>query len=141
MPQYIEFFQNHPLLVMAFIGLFVGLMWTLVAGRSQGLRRVGAMEATRLINSDDALVVDVRSDAEFRQGHIINAINVPEKQLDGHAEKLDKHRTRPLIMVCRTGQSAARVGAALRKRGFESIYTLDGGLTSWQAASLPLAKK
>ena len=140
MPRYLEFFQNHPLLVMAFLAITCGLAWTLVAGRNQGLKRVGTMEATRLINSEDAVVVDVRSDAEFRQGHIINAINVPEKQLDTHSDKLDKHRDKPLIMVCRTGQSAARAGAALRKQGFESIYTLDGGLTSWQSASLPLAK-
>lgn len=141
MSRYLEFFQNHPILVMAFIGVAGGLVWTLLAGRSMGLRRVASTEATRLINSEDAVVVDVRTDAEFRTGHIINAINVPEKQLDAHLDRLGKEREKPLVMVCRTGQIASRVGAALKKQGFERVHVLDGGLTSWESANLPLARK
>jgi rhodanese-related sulfurtransferase len=126
---------------MAFIGVAGGLVWTLLAGRTGGVRRVHTAEATRLINSEDAAVVDVRTDAEFRNGHIINAINVPEKQLDTHADKLEKLRERPVVMVCRTGQAAARVSAQLRKKGFQNLHILDGGLMGWQSANLPLAKK
>ena len=90
MSRYIEFFQNHPILVLAFIGVAGALMWTILAGRVQGVRRVNATDATRLINSEDAAVVDVRTDAEYRAGHIINAVNVPEKQLDSQVDKLGK---------------------------------------------------
>jgi len=141
MPQAIEFFRNHPLLVMAFIAIVAGLVWTFLAGRSKGVRRLGPMEVTRLINSDDAVVVDVRSDAEFRQGHIINALNVPENQLESQLSKLEKYRSRPVIAVCRAGQLSARAGAALRRAGFEDVYMLAGGLMAWEGASLPLSKK
>ena len=83
------------------------------------MKRVGPSEATRLINSEDALVVDVRSDGEFRQGHIINALNVPEKELDSRLDKLEKYKQTPIITVCRTGQFSAKAGAALRRQGFE----------------------
>ena len=141
MPQYIEFFRNHPLLVMAFMAIATGLAWTFVAGRSGGVKRVGPSEATRLINSEEALVVDVRSDGEFRQGHIINALNVPEKELDSRLDKLEKYKQTPIITVCRTGQFSAKAGAALRRQGFERVHTLAGGLASWEGASLPLLKK
>jgi len=141
MPQYIEFFRNHSLLVMAFLAIITGLAWTFVAGRSGGVKRLGPAEATRLINSEDAVIVDVRSDGEFRQGHIINALNVPEKQLEAQLGKLSKHKDKPLITVCRTGQVSAKAATALRRHGFERVNTLAGGLLSWEGASLPLSKK
>lgn len=141
MPQYIEFFRNHPLLVMAFLAIATGLAWTLVAGRSAGVRRLGPAEATRLINSDDAVVVDVRGDGDFRQGHIINALNVPEKQLESQLAKLQKYKDKPVITVCRNGQSSAKAAAVLRRQGFQRVHTLAGGLLAWEGASLPLLKK
>ena len=141
MPQALEFFQNHPILVLAFIGIVGGLAWTFVAGRAGGVTRLGPSDVTRLINSEDAVVVDVRGDAEFRQGHIINALNVPEAQIDAELKRLEKHRTTPVILVCRTGQSAARSASALRKAGFEKVHILAGGIAGWEGASLPLVKK
>jgi rhodanese-related sulfurtransferase len=141
MPQAIEFFRNHPLLVMAFIGIFAGLVWTFIAGRAKGVARLGPVQVTQLINSDDAVVLDVRSDGEFRQGHIINAINVPESQLASKAAELDKYKSRAVITVCRTGQASAKASAALKQLGFEKMYTLTGGLVAWEGASLPLSKK
>ena len=141
MPQAIEFFRNHPLLVMSFIGILAGLVWTLVAGRRTGVTRLAPNDVTRLINSEDAVVIDVRSDGEFRQGHIINAINVPESQIGSPNPALDKHKERPVITVCRTGQTSARAGAALKRAGFSRVHTLAGGLLSWEGASLPLSKK
>ena len=141
MPQAVEFFRNHPLLIMAFIGIVMGLVWTFVAGRAQGVARLAPSDVTRLINSEDAVVIDVRSDGEFRQGHIINAINVPESQIASADSTLAKHRGDPVITVCRTGQLSARAGAALKRAGFERVHTLAGGLLAWESASLPLSKK
>ncbi len=141
MPQAIEFFRNHPILVMSFIGICAGLVWTLVAGRGAGGPRLGPVEATRMINSEDAVVVDVRSDGEFRQGHIINAINVPESLLESQIDKLEKFRERPVILVCRTGQASGKASAALKRKGFARVHTLAGGLMAWEGANLPLAKK
>ena len=141
MPQAIEFFRNHPVLIMAFIGIVAGLAWTFIAGRSKGVARLGPLQVTQLINADDAVVLDVRSDGDFRQGHIINAINVPESQLASKAAELDKFKSRAIITVCRNGQSSAKAGAALKKLGFEQVHTLAGGILAWEGASLPLSKK
>ncbi len=141
MPQVIEFFRNHPLLVMAFMAIVTALAWTFVAGRSKGIRRLAPNDVTRLINSEDAVVVDVRSDAEFRTGHIINALNIPENQIESNLKKLQKHRGKPIITVCKNGQLSAKAGAALKREGFENVNTLAGGLAAWEAAGLPLAKK
>lgn len=141
MPQAVEFFRNHPLLVMAFMAIVTALAWTFVAGRSQGIRRLAPNDVTRLINSEDAVVVDVRPDAEFRAGHIINSLSLPEKQLESNLKKLHKHRGKPIIVVCKMGQLSAKAGAVLKREGFENVSTLAGGLSAWEGAGLPLSKK
>ncbi len=136
----LEFFSNHPGLSMAFLLILGALLWTLVQGRSHGVRKVNPSDATRLINSDDALVLDVRSDIEYKQGHIINSVHIPQSYLNDQIQKLEKHRERPIIMACKAGSDSARVGAMLLKRGFSKVYSLNGGIAAWEAANLPLVK-
>ena len=87
------------------------------------------------------MVLDVRSDGEFNQGHIVNALNIPQKSIQEQLSKLNKYRDRPIIMACRNGQIASGVGSTLRKNGFEQVYNLAGGLVAWEGANLPLVKK
>jgi len=135
------FFQNHPLLVLAFVAVNVALVITLVRGAGGGVPKVGPLEGTRLINHEDGVVVDVRSDGEFRNGHIVNAINLAANFIPDQAGKLEKYRRRTIILVCANGQHSVRAGANLRKLGFEKIYVLAGGIAAWEGASLPLTRK
>jgi rhodanese-related sulfurtransferase len=136
-----EFIANHSSLVLAFVVILAMLIWTLWQGASRGLKKLSPMDATQLINREDAVVIDVRSDGEFNQGHIVNAVNIPQKSLEEQLSKLEKYRERPIITACRNGQIALGVGNRLRKNGFEQVYNLAGGLTAWEGANLPLVKK
>ena len=136
-----EFIANHSSLVLAFVVILGMLIWTLWQGASRGLKKLSPMDATQLINREDAVVIDVRSDGEFNQGHIVNAVNIPQKSLEEQLSKLEKYRDRPIITACRNGQIALGVGNRLRKNGFEQVYNLAGGLTAWEGANLPLVKK
>lgn len=136
-----EFFSNHSSLAMAFVVILGTLLWTLWQGLGRGLKKLSPMDATQLINREDAVVVDVRTDGEFNQGHIVNAVNIPKKSIEEQLTKLNKYRNRPIIMACRTGQVASGVGSTLRKNGFEQVYNLAGGLVAWEGANLPLVKK
>ena len=137
----LEFFSNNPALCMAFIAILGGIAWTFFQGSARGVRKLSPMDATRLINQEDAVIIDVRSDGEFRQGHIVNALNIPESQLAGRLGKLNKYRARPVITACRTGQISVKAGSTLVADGFENVYTLNGGILAWEGASLPLTKK
>ena len=141
MEQYLEFFGNHLGLCMAFLVLIGVMLWTFTQGAGPGVKKVGPMDVTRLINHEDALVLDVRSDGEFNNGHILNAMHIPQQHLDEQIDKLHKFRERPIITACRTGQTSARASNALRKQGFEKVYYLSGGLLAWEDANLPLTKK
>ena len=136
-----EFFSNNPGLCMAFIAILGGIAWTFLQGSPRGVRKLSPMDATRLINHEDAVIVDVRPDGEYRQGHIVNALNIPESQLSERLGKLNKYRARPIITTCRTGQVSAKAGGKLVAGGFEKVYSLNGGILAWEGASLPLTKK
>lgn len=136
------FFQNHPILVLAFVAVNIALIVTLVRGAGTGgIPKVGPLEVTRLINHEEAVVVDLRNDGEFRNGHIVNAINLLAKFIPEQANKLEKYRRRALILVCANGQQSARAGASLRKLGFEKVFVLAGGIGAWEGANLPLTRK
>ena len=136
-----EFIANHSSLVLAFLVILGLLIWTLWQGAGRGLKKLSPADATQLINREDAVVLDVRSDGEFNQGHIVNAVNIPQKSLEEQLSKLEKYRDRPIITACRNGQTAVGVGNRLRKNGFEQVYNLAGGLLAWESANLPLVKK
>lgn len=115
-----------------------GTMLVWPAFRRSGGSSVTPQDAILMINRQDAVVLDVRSAEEFGKGHVINARNVPLAQLDGRAGELQKHRAKPVI-VCEDGVRASGA-AALRKLGFEKVYTLSGGVAAWQQAGLPVEK-
>lgn len=138
MPQLLEFIANHTILSTIFFVLTGALVWTFVGGG--GSQRVEPAQATRLINHENALVIDVRSDGEYAQGHIINAIHEPLGGLAQQISRLEKYRDRTIITACRNGQQAASASGILRKNGFENVFSLSGGIAAWQGASLPLTK-
>lgn len=125
---------------MAFLLVLGALVWTFFQGRARGVKKLTPGDATRLINSEEALVIDVRSDSEFKKGHIVNAVHVPHSYLNDHLSKLEKHRDKPVILACRTGSDSARAGSVLVARGFEKVYAISGGILGWESANLPLVK-
>lgn len=141
MERLLEFAVNHWGLTLALLGILAALVGTFVYPRIQGIRKVTPLDATQMINREEALVLDVRGEAEFNEGHILNSLHIPMKYLSDQMRKMEKHRSRPIITVCRTGQQSAGASAVLRKHGFERVYNLSGGILAWQNASLPLTKK
>lgn len=139
MAQFGEFVVNN-LLLFTLLGVILALLAWNLSGGLGGAQAVEPGEATRLINREDARVLDIRPAAEYEQGHILNAIHVPAGELEQRLKQLDKHRQRPVIVVCRSGATSTGACATLAKAGFEKVYSLKGGIMAWQNANLPLTK-
>ena len=135
--QLTEFTSNHPLLVAAFVAILVMLVAGELRQRLSGVNEIGPGEATRMLNHDNAVIVDMREDKDYREGHIVNAVHTPASNSDA-VQKLEKFRERPVIVYCRSGHSSAGFCGKLRKQGFASVYNLAGGVLAWQKAGLPL---
>jgi rhodanese-related sulfurtransferase len=140
MEQLLEFTGNHPFLISAFLIVLSALAWNLVSDPG-GKNAVDPMGATGMINHEDAVVLDVRSMAEFKDGHIVNAVNIPLNGLNSNLKQLEKHRGRPIVAVCRSGSRSGAACKLLRKQGFENVKNLRGGMMAWESANLPVKRK
>ena len=110
--------------------------------RSQGDKTlVSPVEATMLINREDAIIVDVRDQGEYARGHIPNARHIPLGELARRSSELEKLKARPLILCCASGARSGSALATLRKAGFEKLFNLRGGLYEWEKAGQPVSRK
>jgi rhodanese-related sulfurtransferase len=141
--QFLAFLQKNPLhLVLLGTAVVTGgmLVWPLVSRLVRPGHEASPVEAVQLINRRDAVVIDLRDAAEYASGHITNARHIPEAQLVERMKELEKFKTRPIIVTCRSGTRAAGAAAVLRKHGFGEALVLRGGIGAWQQAGMPLEK-
>jgi len=134
--QLIEFATNHAVLVGSFVVLLIVF---LITESRRGAPGVSIHEATLLINKEKAIVLDLRSNAEFKAGHINDAVNLPYTSLASRISELDKYKGRPVILVCKMGQHAKAASKTLTQAGFDA-KRLNGGMMEWGSANLPLVK-
>jgi rhodanese-related sulfurtransferase len=106
----------------------------------KGGEKLSPQQLVNRVNRDQAVVVDVRDAKEFAKGHIVDALNVPHSKVADHLGELEKHKSQPIILVCKMGQHSSAVGKVLAEKGFEKVYRLGGGLVEWQNLQLPLVK-
>lgn len=104
------------------------------------MKGVGTADATRLINSRDAILLDVREPKDFEGGRLPNALHIPLSQLESRGADLAKHAGKPVIAYCENGSRSRTAGAALAKAGLTEVYHLNGGFRAWKDAGLPVEK-
>ncbi|PUA18189.1 rhodanese-like domain-containing protein [Glaciimonas sp. PCH181] len=102
--------------------------------------KVTTLQATQLINQGKTLVLDVRDAEGFSAGHLIDSKNIPLKDLTTRLVEIEKFKAKNVIVVCQTGTQASKATAQLTKAGFAQVYSLDGGIASWQTQGLPTIK-
>lgn len=140
MEHFPEFVANHLFLFSLLVAILALLAWSFFGSKAGGVPQVGPAEATRLVNRENARMLDVRPGDDFRQGHIINALNMPAGDTGAVPKTLGKNRQKPVIIYCNTGMESVRVARELKKDGFENLYILKGGLQAWRNASLPVTR-
>ena len=140
MKQFGTFVINHWVLFVALLAVVAMFVMNVLKGRFLGFKEIKPAEAVQLLNHKDAIVVDVRDDNDFSTGHILNAINLPLGVMEQRMDELEKYRSKPVIISCRTGQQSARAGMILHRQGFTDVYKLAGGMMAWQSANMPVSK-
>ena len=138
----IGFIQQNWHLFAALAVILALLALDPVRRRSGGIQSVSAVQLPQLMNHEGAIVLDVGEAAEFKKGHIPKAINMPVSQLKNDLGRLEKYRTKdtPIVLSSHANQHANRAATILRKNNFSNLYTLSGGLVSWEKENLPLER-
>ncbi len=140
MAQLAEFIGNHVLLVTLFLAVLFLFLFSAYKQASEGMKSINVEQLTRLVNQQNAKLVDIRPEEAYKQGHIVNAINMPMDKLVTGKVKLDGLKKRPVVVYCQVGQTSMKACKVLNQAGIETAFSLQGGLNAWLKDKLPLTR-
>lgn len=92
----------------------------------------------KISSTPGAVVLDVRTEGEFSQGHIQNAVNISwnDPTFDGKINNIPKNS--PIFIYCLSGSRSMSAANFMRRNGYSNVYELMGGMMKWTAANFPL---
>ena len=136
-----KFFQDTQNLLLIAVAFVSGamLLWPYIK-RGSGGPSVSTLQATMMMNNEDGQIVDLREEADFSKGHLLNARSIPLVQLEKRVGELSRYKDKPVIVHCETGSRSNAALEILKKNGFTKAFNLHGGIAAWQQAGLPLEK-
>lgn len=102
----------------------------------------GSISAEQFLSSPprDALVLDVRTQAEFADGHIASAVNIPHDELASRLEEIGGHTDLPIVVYCERGGRAANATEVLEQAGYSRVIHLEGDMSGWRAEGRPVVR-
>lgn len=103
------------------------------------IKKIDIQQVQKLLETENALLVDVRESNEFNSSHIPLAVSIPLSQLDDYLADL-KEQNRPVIFQCQSGVRSQKAAEKMATHLVEeqTIYTMIGGIAAWQQANLPI---
>lgn len=103
------------------------------------IKRATVNEINELLNNDgECQVIDVREFSEYNTERIADAQLMPLSNFEKHADEID--HTKPVYLMCRTGNRAKQAAERLMNKGFNDIHVIEGGMTAWSGADLPVVR-
>jgi molybdopterin/thiamine biosynthesis adenylyltransferase/rhodanese-related sulfurtransferase len=102
------------------------------------ISEIDTTRARELVESGDVLVVDVREQDEWDEGHIPGAVHIPRGHLESRIERAASDQTRAIVLYCAAGNRSAFGARALEELGYEDVASLAGGFTDWKRNGFPV---
>lgn len=128
--------MNWKLVLLVFIFIFISSSFVIKAS-AESYTNVFVSEAKTMIRSNPSLVIlDVRTQSEYDEGHIRNAKLIPHTELEGRLDELNK--TDEILVYCRLGGRSATASQLLVDNGFLYVYNMLGGITEWIVEGYPV---
>ena len=140
MDRLVDYFTNHPFLAGGAVLMAVLVLGYELRRRGEGSLAVAPAEAIRLMNGG-AVLVDVRSANQFKDGHIEGARNVPGDQIADGGKGLEKYAGKRVVLYCDSGTAAGAAVRTLLRAGAKDVFSLRGGLAAWRQDNLPIVKE
>lgn len=139
MPTLISFISEHATLTLLLVVLLLLIFIIETLRSKQKALTLSPTETITAMNHQRAVVLDIRNKEAYQQNHIIDAISISADALLKDEKKLNKWKTKPLILVSATGIETQKLAAILIKKGYNAKI-LQGGMRGWVTAGLPLVR-
>ena len=139
MDRLLDYSINHPLLAGGLVLMTFIVLGYEIRQRAALASAVAPNEAIRLVNSG-AVLVDLRSANQFKDGHIAGAKNLPGDQLAADPKAVGKLTAKTVVLYCGDGATTAAAQRTLARAGVANVFSLRGGLAAWKQENLPVVK-
>lgn len=127
--------------ILVLLIAFVLVNINLVQAQSSKVKALNPSEFEGLMKNKGAVrVLDVRTADEMSEGYLLGAINIDfnSGNFNNEIAKMDKRRT--YLIYCKVGGRSGEAAKMMREAGFTHLYSLDGGIDTWQEAGKPIEK-
>ena len=139
MDRLLDYSINHPLLAGGLVLMALVVLAFEMRQRGGLSGAIGPNEAVRLMN-EGAVLVDLRSANQYKDGHITGAKNLPGDQVAADPKAVEKLASRTVVLYCDDGATTAAAQRTLERAGIKNVFSLRGGLAAWKQENLPVAR-
>ena len=139
MDRLIDYSTNHPFLAGGLLLMTLLVLAFELRQRGAAAAAIAPFEAIRMMNGG-AVLVDLRSANQFKDGHIEGARNVPGDQIATEPKTLERLAGKTLVLYCDSGTTTAAAQRTLEQAGAKNVFSLRGGLAAWKQENLPVVK-
>ncbi len=101
-------------------------------------KTVTVHHAAALKHRKDIMLIDVREDWEYAQGHIPGVKHIPLGDIGKKLKKIPRNKT--VILTCRSGSRSGRAYAQLTSKGFDNVHNMTGGFLAWKKAGYEIER-
>jgi len=113
---------------------------TVIEYRQGNYKATSSTEAAELIADGKPFILDVRTPAEFKRGHLKNAVLIPVQELQNRIHEVSRYQNRDVLIYCATGNRSTVASKLLIDKGFKSIFNLRYGIYEWSKKNYPITK-
>lgn len=124
-------------------GLLLSFIFLFILNEANAADSTKSLEVQDFIyrtNKPKSVIIDIRSQEAYKQGHIVNSINIPASDTVAKVLKDRKLKNKNIFIVCDTNKTCAKVLKDFEKNDIQA-YSLEKGLEEWQAQDMPLVSK
>jgi molybdopterin/thiamine biosynthesis adenylyltransferase/rhodanese-related sulfurtransferase len=102
------------------------------------IAEIDAARAREVVDGREAVVVDIREQDEWDEGHIAGAVHIPRGHLESRIERAAPDRAQPILLYCSQGNRSAFAAKTLEEMGYEDVVSLAAGFTDWKRNGYPV---
>ena len=115
--------KNTIFVIIIILIISLGFVITLSSNSESVIQKISFDEISDIMNTQNIIIIDVRTETEYDSGHIPGAINIPDTEIES---KINYDKNTPIAVYCRTGKRSNAVANTLKNMGYNKIYDLGG---------------
>ena len=93
---------------------------------------IDVQTVSEIKDRDDVVVLDVREQWEYDEGHIPGVVHLPMNEVPARLDEIPTDQT--VVLTCRSGNRSSQVTKYLEENGFDNVHNMEGGIVAWQNA-------